>query len=179
MRKTLSSFIFIVAFATYVVFRSHISVSSTVIRVSTAPNTVVVTNIPKPVPTRNNKRQITLAPTAKKPSPTHAKTNRHMHSSHIHRGPYVDGIYTGPLADAYYERLRVRVIIKNGMLKKVSFLPFQVYNGTSQAITSYAMPRLRIEALTVQSAKVNNISGATEISNAFKSSISGALLKAS
>ncbi len=185
MRKILSSFVFIFAFATYAIFRTHVSTTplNTQTAVSTAPSSVVITNTPTTVSDPStNERHATLTPTVKKPGATIVKIKTPMHTTTMHttmhRGPYVDGMYTGPLTDAYYERISVRVVIRNGKLVKVSFLPFQIYNGTSQAITSYAMPRLRLEALSVQNARVNNISGATEISNAFKNSLSKALLKA-
>lgn len=178
MRKILSSSVFIIAFATYVVFRPHFNASSTGVAVSTTPNAMVVTNVPTKAQSLASEGNTSAVSTVAKKKVSQTVSKKHMHTMHMHRGPYIDGTYTGPLADAYYERVQVRVVIQNGMLKKVSLLPFQVYNGTSQAITSYAMPRLRLEALAVQSAKVNNISGATEISNAFKKSLSTALLKA-
>jgi len=180
MKRILSSFVFIFVFIAYVVFRVHTSASSIGNTVTTSPSasSIIITNTTSASKT-TTKRQITLAPTVhKKTAPTVTKTKVPVPIMHMRKGPYVDGTYTGALADAYYERIQVRVVIKNGALTKVSFLPFQIYNGTSQAITSYAMPRLRLEALSIQNAKVNNISGATEISNAFKSSLSGALLKA-
>lgn len=180
MRKVFSSFVFIVAFATYAVFHTHTTIAQVERNrtVSASSGSIIITNVTTTATTTStNERHVTLTPTSKKP--TVAKTKMPIHVMHAQRGPYVDGVYTGPLADAYYERIKVQVVIKNGMLTKVSFLPFQIYNGTSQAITGYAMPRLRFEALKVQSANVNNISGATEISNAFHSSLAGALLKAS
>lgn len=180
MKRIFSSFIFIFVFAAYVVFRVHTSAASISSTVATPATTssIIITNTTS-APKTTTKKQITQAPTVhKKTTPTVTKTKMPMPVMHMRKGPYIDGVYTGPLADAYYERIQVRVVIKNGVLTKVSFLPFQIYNGTSQAITGYAMPRLRFEALAVQSAKVNNISGATEISNAFRTSLSSALLKA-
>ncbi len=95
----------------------------------------------------------------------------------MHQGPYVDGVYMGPAADAYYEMIQVKILIKNGSLADVYFVPTQM-SGTSRQINNYVMPILRSEALTIQNANVNMISGATETSNAFRSSLSGALRKA-
>ena len=95
----------------------------------------------------------------------------------MHQGPYVDGVYAGPAADAYYEMIQVKILIKNGSLADVYFVPTPM-SGTSRQINNYVMPILRSEALTIQNANVNMISGATETSNAFRSSLSGALRKA-
>lgn len=158
-------------FILYVIFHTNTYIST--LRTNTAsaitPSSVNRTN--------TNVEKTTFTTNVKKTMPSTQKKTP-MHALHTRKGPYVDGIYTGPLADAYYERIQVKVVIKDGVLTKVSFLPFQVYNGTSQAITGYAMPRLRLEALTIQKANVNTISGATEISNAFRTSLSNALLKA-
>ncbi len=180
MRKILSSFVFIFIFTAYAVFRTHASTTPINAKtiISPTPTSLIITNVNTQTPVSASERHVTLTPTVKKIQPVATPTKKHAPIMHMHRGPYVDGVYTGPLADAYYERIQVRVVIKNGTLTQVSFLPFQVYNGTSQAITGYAMPRLRSEALIVQNANVNNISGATEISNAFHASLTGALRKA-
>lgn len=183
MKKIISSFVFIIVFATYVTFRPHTNTSptGTSTTMSAAPIPTIPTNstttIPL-VPTNKNSSRLTANNPKGKLSPTMPKANAHAHTTHARRGPYVDGVYIGSLADAYYESVQVRVVIRNGTLYRVSFLPFQVYSDTSREITNYAMPRLRTEALTVHSAQVDTISGATEISNAFRVSLTSALKKA-
>ncbi len=94
-------------------------------------------------------------------------------------GPYTDGSYTGPSADAYYGLVKVRATITNGAISNVIFLSHPSDRSYSRMVNSYAIPALRSEALAVKSARVNTVSGATETSRAFRASLTSALRKAS
>ena len=88
---------------------------------------------------------------------------------------YKDGQYDGRIADAYYGNVQVRAIIQGGKLTDVQFLSYPNGRNQSIEINSYALPILKSEAIKVQSAKVNIVSGATNSSNAFINSLSSAL----
>ncbi len=90
-------------------------------------------------------------------------------------GSYKDGEYTGALADAYYGNVQVKAVIHGGQIADVSFLSFPNHRRTSVRINNYAMPYLTSEAIQVQSANVNVISGATLTSEAFAQSLQSAL----
>ncbi|NNJ13213.1 FMN-binding protein [Chloroflexales bacterium ZM16-3] len=90
-------------------------------------------------------------------------------------GPYKDGEYTGPIVDAYFGNVQVKATVQNGQLADVSFLDFPNHRRTSVRINNYAMPYLTSEAIQVQSARVNIISGATLTSEAFAQSLHVAL----
>ena len=90
-------------------------------------------------------------------------------------GTYKDGEYTGALADAYYGNVQVKAVIHGGQISDVSFLSFPNHRRTSVRINTYAMPYLTSEAIQVQSANVNVISGATLTSEAFAQSLQSAL----
>lgn len=91
---------------------------------------------------------------------------------------YKDGTYTGSTATTYYGPVQVKVTITNGKLVDVTFLQYPTERGTSQQISADVMPKLVSEALKAQSAQVNGVSGASEISTGFVQSLSSALAKA-
>ena len=94
------------------------------------------------------------------------------------QGKYKDGQYTGDSADAYYGNVQVEAVIKNGSLSNVVVLDHPQDRSRSVAINTRAMPILVREAIQVQSANVDAVSGATDSSGAFKQSLSSALVQA-
>lgn len=93
-------------------------------------------------------------------------------------GRYKDGTYTGSVADAFYGNLQVQAVISGGRIADVIFLQYPSDRGTSVRINSQAMPILKREAIQVQSAQVDGVSGATASSGAFIESLGSALQKA-
>ncbi len=94
------------------------------------------------------------------------------------KGQYVDGNYTGSVADAYYGYVQVQAIIQGGKITDVKFLQYPSSHSTSVYINSQAMPYLTQEAIQAQSANINGVSGATATSQAFAQSLYSALAKA-
>jgi uncharacterized protein with FMN-binding domain len=92
---------------------------------------------------------------------------------------YSDGVYTGPAADAYYGIIQIQALIKGGRLTALKVLKYPSDRSTSVSINRQALPLLRDEAISAQSADVDIISGATLTSRAFIQSLGGALNKAS
>ena len=90
-------------------------------------------------------------------------------------GLYKDGTYTGPTVDAYYGLVKVQATVQNGKITDVQFLQYPSDRRTSVEINSQAMPWLQQEALQVQSAHINIISGATFTSEGFAMSLDAAL----
>jgi uncharacterized protein with FMN-binding domain len=91
---------------------------------------------------------------------------------------YVDGVYTGPAADAYYGLVQLQAVIENGRLSAIKILQYPSDRRTSVYINRQALPLLRDEAVAAQSAKVDIVSGATLTSRAFIRSLGGALKQA-
>jgi uncharacterized protein with FMN-binding domain len=127
------------------------------------PPVNVPASSPSPAPTS---KPATPAPT---PAPTPLPTPK---------GLYVNGTYTGSVADAYYGNVQVEAIINGGKLADVQFLQYPDTHSTSVYINSQAMPYLKQEAIQAQSANVNIISGATDTSMAFQQSLGAALAQA-
>lgn len=93
-------------------------------------------------------------------------------------GQYKDGTYDGPIVDAYYGNVQVEAVVQGGKLADVQFLDYPQDRRTSRYINSQAMPWLTQEAVQVQSANVDLISGATFTSEAFVKSLQSALNQA-
>ena len=94
-------------------------------------------------------------------------------------GKYKNGTYTGSVEDAYYGNLQVQVQISNGNISDVTFLQYPNDNHDSRFINEQAMPILKSEAIQVQSANVDIVSGASDSSQAFQKSLQTALQQAS
>jgi len=92
---------------------------------------------------------------------------------------YADGVYTGPAADAYYGIIQIQALVQGGQLTALKVLKYPSDRRTSVNINRQALPMLRDEAISAQSADVDIISGATLTSRAFIQSLRGALKKAS
>lgn len=89
-----------------------------------------------------------------------------------------DGVYTGDVTDAYYGNVQVQATISGGKITDVVFLDYPSDRRTSQIINGQAMPYLKQEAIAVQSASVDIVTGATQTSLAFQKSLASALAKA-
>src|ERR1700690_4312624 len=93
----------------------------------------------------------------------------------VSQSGYKDGTFKGPEVDAYYGLVQVQATIQGGKRANVQFLEFPSDRRTSQEINNIAVPYLQQEAMQVQSAKVDIISGATLTSEAFMMSLQNAL----
>jgi len=88
---------------------------------------------------------------------------------------YTDGTYTGPAIDAYYGLIQIQAIVRNGQIAALKVLQYPSDRSTSVAINRQALPMLRDEVVSAQTANVDIISGATLTSKAFIRSLDGAL----
>ena len=127
-----------------------------------------VTTDPTPVPTLPLPSAIPPTPG---PNPTPTPTP-------VPVGQYKNGQYTGIVADAFYGPLQVQAIISKGKITDIKFLQFPNDRSTSVMISKEATPILKQEAIQIQSSKVDNVSGATQTSNAFRQTLESALAKA-
>jgi uncharacterized protein with FMN-binding domain len=109
----------------------------------------------------------------KTPTPTPTATPKTVTTS-----GWKDGTFTGPAADAYYGNIQVKVTINSGKITDIQFLQYPSSHRESIEINTRAMPILKQEAISAQSAKVNIVTRATDSSEAFIQSLSGALAKA-
>jgi uncharacterized protein with FMN-binding domain len=96
----------------------------------------------------------------------------------VKKNLYADGTFTGSVADAYYGNIQVQTTIQNGKIVDIQFLQFPSDRSTSRRINSIADPQLASEAISLQSANVDIVSGATDSSLAFRQSLGSALTQA-
>jgi len=150
MRKTLLSLFIIAAFVGYSFWSRH------------DENTKVVT----PITTDQHAQSPTASSSGTATTATTMAT------------AYKDGSYTGSAADAFYGNIQVKAIISGGKITAVSFLQSPNDRRESIEINQQALPLLEQEALKVQGARVNGVSGATDTSQAFVQSLQSALSQA-
>lgn len=181
--KKIFSLLLVASFASYALFTYESNLSRTAPLVtqpltsSVAPATPqtpsTAQNIPTPATT-------TPAPSPT-PTPTPAPAPVTIPTPVVPKKPsgiYKDGTYTGNSIDAYYGNIQVAAVIQNGKLSDVQILDYPRDRQTSQNINGQALPMLISEAIQAQSANINEISGASETSPAFKQSLASALAQA-
>ena len=91
---------------------------------------------------------------------------------------YKDGTYTGKSSDAFYGYVQVRATVSGGRLSDITILNYPQDRDNSIAINNDALPRLKQQAIQVQSSAVDGVSGATDTSQAFMESLGDALAQA-
>ena len=89
-------------------------------------------------------------------------------------GGYIDGTYTGSAYSNEFGSWTVTVTIADGQITDVT-ASTTAQDRRSQGINPPAVPRLRTQVLTAQSAQVDTISGATLTSHSYLSSLQSAL----
>ena len=156
----------IMIIGSFIVFSLVYNHSNTVAVVPNAPSIAAPSNTPS-----------SSTPTASGSSGTPNPTNTPS-ATPASGALYKDGSYTGSVADALWGNLQVQAIIKNGKITNVVFLQYPNDRNRSIMINSYADPQLTSEAIQVQSANVDIVSGATDSSDAFIQSLTDALSQA-
>lgn len=107
------------------------------------------------------------ASTSTSPTPAPAPTPKSQ---------YKDGTYTGAVGSAApYGQVQVRATISGGRLTAVAILEKPQGPEETGIIAARAFPILVQEALVAQSAKVDIVSGATQDSEGFQTSLASAL----
>ena len=92
---------------------------------------------------------------------------------------FADGTYTGPAVDVYYGLIQIQAIVQGGQLVAIRVLQYPSDRSTSVYINRQALPMLRDEVISAQTANVDIISGATLTSEGFIFSLGAALKQAS
>ncbi|RPF32090.1 FMN-binding protein [Streptomyces sp. TLI_185] len=82
---------------------------------------------------------------------------------------------TGDTIQTRWGPVQVKITVKSGKLTDVTAVQYPTDNPKDQEINSYALPRLRSEALQAQSASIDTVSGATYTSDGYRQSLQSAL----
>ncbi|WP_381560548.1 FMN-binding protein [Streptomyces eurythermus] len=86
---------------------------------------------------------------------------------------------TGRTVQTRWGPVQVRITVKDGRLTDVTAVRYPTDNPRDREINSYAIPQLRREALTAQSAQIDMVSGASYTSTGYQQSLQSALDAAS
>lgn len=89
----------------------------------------------------------------------------------------ISGTFRGPSVSDPFGAVQTTLTVAHGKITNVS-ITAPMANSVSANINSQAVPYLRSETLTAQSANVNSISGATLTSQAYVQSLQGAMKSA-
>lgn len=84
---------------------------------------------------------------------------------------------TGKLEQYGYGQLSVRVTMSGGRITKAAVARLQTADTYSQQLASQAIPVLKREVLSAQSARISTLTGATYTSEAYAYSVQSALDK--
>lgn len=90
-------------------------------------------------------------------------------------GTYKDGSYTGTTASNYFDNIQVAIVISGGKITDITTPTLYGDTGRSQSINSYAVPQLKDQALSSQSASIDGVSGASYTTQAYEQSLQSAL----
>ncbi|MDW8751215.1 FMN-binding protein [Streptococcus suis] len=90
-----------------------------------------------------------------------------------------DGTYTGAVTSTNRGDYQVQMTVAGGVISDISILQYPNDNPRSQEINDSALPTYTAEAISNQSAQVNQISGATEAYKGFTGSLQDAINQAS
>ncbi len=89
---------------------------------------------------------------------------------------YKNGIYTGAVGSAsQYGDVQVKITISKGKITTVDVIKFPNTPGNTTKISNGSLPVLKQEAIAAQSAKIDNVTGATQTTEGFVQSLQSAL----
>jgi uncharacterized protein with FMN-binding domain len=109
---------------------------------------------------------------------SHGRTSRHSSgSSSGSAGNGTAQSVTGSTVQYGYGQLAVKVTVRGGRIVDVVVPSIQTAEPYSQQLASQAIPTLRSEVLSAQSAHIQGVSGATYTSEAYAQSLQSALSK--
>jgi uncharacterized protein with FMN-binding domain len=86
-----------------------------------------------------------------------------------------DGTFTGSASTNKYGDVQIQIIVATGKITNVGIVQYPDRDGKSVRINNDAIPRLIAGTLSAQSAKVDNVSGATYTSTSYKHSLQSAI----
>lgn len=132
---------------------------------ATAPSTAPTGQGPNPGPASSAAptpaARTPAAPTTRAPAPTHAFGTASVADGAVESTPY------GPL--------QVQVTVSGKRITDVTAVKFPSDQPLSQEINAIALPELRSEALSAQSARIDGVSGATLTTAGYIASLQSAL----
>lgn len=111
----------------------------------------------------------TTAPPATKPTTTAPKPPRTTMK---------DGIFNGNSIYVEYGSIELQIIVSGGKISDIKVLDSPSDHSRSVQINNGALPKLRAQALSAQSAQIDTVSGATYTSSGYQLSLQSAIDRA-
>jgi uncharacterized protein with FMN-binding domain len=87
----------------------------------------------------------------------------------------ITGSLTGTVVQTRYGPVQVRVTLKSGKITDVTAVTYPQDNPRDQQINGYAIPQLKREVISAQSANIDTVSGASYTSDGYRQSLQSAL----
>jgi uncharacterized protein with FMN-binding domain len=84
-------------------------------------------------------------------------------------------VVNGSVAQTRWGPVQVRVTLSGHRITDVTAIVYPSGTGNDQSINSYALPLLRKQVLSAQSAQIDGVSGATVTSDGYRQSLQAAL----
>lgn len=88
------------------------------------------------------------------------------------------GTYTGDVAQTRWGPVQVAITVSSRKITAVDVLQYPNGNGRDEEINAQALPILKQETISAQSAQIDTVSGATVTSDGYLSSLQSAIDKA-
>ena len=109
-----------------------------------------------------------------RPTPSGAASTKPSPSTSA-KGTRSASVVNGTVTQTQWGPVQVQVRIADHRITDVKALVYPSGSGHDQAINSYALPLLRQEVLSAQSARIDGVSGATVTSDGYRTSLQAAL----
>jgi uncharacterized protein with FMN-binding domain len=142
--------------------------------VASKSSTAVATKSASAKPVTTKKASATKAATAA--ASTSAITVATQSTAAAPASQGVTGTFTGPTVNVNYGNVQVQITVKDG--KIIDATALQAPSGRNDRWTKMALPILKKQTLTAQSASIQGASGASYTSYGWFTSLQGALAKA-
>jgi uncharacterized protein with FMN-binding domain len=147
------------------------------------PGQVAIVSGPAASGTPTASPTATPRPTSRKgpvatPRPTSGTADRATSSPKPAATALRDGTYTGDAVPIRWGNVQIQVAINGGRIASVTAVDMPYSDRRTQRITDVAEPILREQAIAIQSAQLDVISGATYTSEAYAQSLQSALDRA-
>jgi uncharacterized protein with FMN-binding domain len=122
-----------------------------------------------------------VSPTSSGASASPGPSPRHAHRTHHGRSPSASPTTSttqtalGSTVTTRYGPVQVKVTETSNRITDITAVKLPSQDAHSQSIAAYAAPKLRQEAITANSARINVVSGATYTSDGYAQSLQSAL----
>ena len=107
--------------------------------------------------------------------PVSSSTTSSPTTSSTTSSQYKDGTYGGTTSSNRFDEIKVEVVISSGKITTISTPTLYGDSNRSDAINSYAVPKLTQQTITAQSASIDGVSGASSTTAAYVNSLQSAL----